>query len=212
MKTVETNTAPLVVLPSGQLGSTAILPSFPNYVFHTSGEIWSIKQKRFLKGYVNSQGYRRVTLIGADGQRKVSRVSRLIAECFLGPANGRIVDHRNRVKTSDSIQNLRYLTHLENNFNRTNTKGSSSAYLGVSFRKDVNKWLAAITVRGQRHYLGFYKEELAASQAYQTAKQRLHTIAEPTIGLNPEDVAKALILLANRQTCSTHSEPQNVRL
>jgi hypothetical protein len=192
-----------VTLPTGELSCTATLVDFPGYVFHTSGKVWSNRQQRFLQGYISKRGYRRVTLIEADGQSNVYRLSRLIAKAFLGPANGRIVDHRDRIKTNDSAANLRYVTPLENNFNRTNTKNSSSAYLGVSFRKDIGKWCAAITVRGQRHYLGFFTEEVDASKAYQAAKQRLHAIPEPIIGLSPADVANALTALSRHPSSLT---------
>jgi hypothetical protein len=200
-----------VILPTGELSCTRELTAFPGYVFHTSGKVWSNRKQAFMQGYISKRGYRRVTLIGADGQSKVYRVSRIIAEAFLGPANGRIVDHCDRIKTNDSAANLRYVTPEQNNFNRTNTKNSTSAYLGVSYRKDVNKWLASITVRGQRHYLGFYTEEADASKAYQTAKQRLHAIPE-AISTTPAEIEAALVLLANRQTCTTRSEPQIARL
>jgi hypothetical protein len=192
-----------VIIPTGELSCTATVADFPGYVFHSDGRIYSEKQKRFLHGYISKRGYRRITLIGANGRSKVYRVSRLIAEAFLGPANCRIVDHRDRIKTNDSAANLRYVTPLENNFNRTNTRNSSSAYLGVSFRKDIGKWCAAITVRGQRHYLGFFTEEVDASKAYQTAKQRLHAITEPIIGLSPADIANALTALSRHPSSLT---------
>jgi hypothetical protein len=46
------------------------------------------------------------------------------------------------------------------------TKENSSKYKGVSFHKIRNKWQAAITINKKRTYLGLFKTENEAYQAY----------------------------------------------
>ena len=49
----------------------------------------------------------------------------------------------------------------------------SSQYKGVSWHKPNKKWLAQIFINGKHKYLGTFKCELEASEAYQKAKREL---------------------------------------
>ncbi len=54
------------------------------------------------------------------------------------------------------------------NHNDYNPKWTSE-YKGVSFHKASNKWRAEIRINGKNKYLGYFKTELEAHQAYQNA-------------------------------------------
>ena len=73
------------------------------------------------------------------------------------------IDHINRDKTDNRIENLRLSTNAENLCNKP-TKG---AYL---FR---NKWRAQIHLKGKTKYLGSYATEAEAVEAYQKAAKEL---------------------------------------
>lgn len=68
--------------------------------------------------------------------------------------------------------NLRESTMQQQNFNKKKYKGSS-AYKGVSFRKDKNKWAAYIRKDGTLKHLGFYDDEKEAGKAYNSAAETL---------------------------------------
>tara|TARA_R110000868_G_C10315503_1_gene712566 strand:- start:4 stop:480 length:477 start_codon:yes stop_codon:yes gene_type:complete len=78
------------------------------------------------------------------------------------------VDHIDRNKHNNDIDNLRLVTPEENCFN-TNAKG-------CSFRKDVGKWTAYIRVKKKLKHLGFFELEEDAHQAYLDAKKIYHII------------------------------------
>lgn len=57
-----------------------------------------------------SGGYRKVCFLGS----KTVPVHRLVATAFLGPPDGRIVNHKNGVKSDNRVSNLEWCTHSEN--------------------------------------------------------------------------------------------------
>ena len=78
------------------------------------------------------------------------------------------VDHINNNSIDNRIENLRILTHQENQWNR-NSKG-------YHFCKSRKKWRARIKVGDKNIFIGYFKEEEEAKQAYLTAKEKYHII------------------------------------
>lgn len=70
--------------------------------------------ERILTEVNHSLGYSRVTLAGKDGTTTTKYIHCLVAESFLGPRNGRDVNHKDLNKKNNHISNLEYLTHKEN--------------------------------------------------------------------------------------------------
>lgn len=57
------------------------------------------------------------------------RVARLIAECFIPIPEGKpTVDHINRIRTDNRVENLRWATYREQNLNRNNAFYSTAEY------------------------------------------------------------------------------------
>jgi len=79
-----------------------------------------------------------------------------------------ILDHIDRDKLNNSIDNLRIATKQENSFN-TDAKG-------CCFDKSKNKWKCRIMVSGKVIYLGYYLTEEEAHEAYLKAKKIYHKI------------------------------------
>ena len=92
---------------------------FPNYEINKTGEIRNIKTGRIMKPYINPDGYYVVTLVKNKGQAKKMKVHRLVAMVFIAnPENKETVDHINRVRTDNNVDNLRWATLYENFDNR----------------------------------------------------------------------------------------------
>ncbi len=70
---------------------------------------------RILKLALIPNGYLMIALRGNKGKMGTKSVHRLVAVTFLGqPPQGMQVDHRNDCRTDNRLENLRYLTQLEN--------------------------------------------------------------------------------------------------
>ena len=64
-----------------------------------------------------SDGYRKVT-IKCNGKHKHVGIYKLMAEAFIpNPENKPQVDHINRIRDDDRLENLRWVTNQENQFN-----------------------------------------------------------------------------------------------
>jgi len=80
-----------------------------------------------------------------------------------------MIDHINRDRTDNRIENLRITNHLENNWN-------TKDYKGVYFSKLKQKWRARIRFKGKDIELGFYKTESEAAEAYKNKKEELKNL------------------------------------
>lgn len=115
-----------------------------------------------------------------DGYRQIKIHNRLYGEHRLawlymyGCWPDKHIDHINGVRDDNRCCNLREATHAENHQNRHSHKGSSSKYIGVSYYKRRNKYIAYINVSGVRHHLGYFKTQEDAYAAYCEAKKKLH--------------------------------------
>ena len=77
------------------------------------------------------------------------------------------IDHINNLRDSNQISNLRLTTRSEN---LQNTKAK-----GYTWNKSRNEWQAQIQINNKKIYLGWYKLEEDARDAYLKAKKIYHT-------------------------------------
>ena len=110
-------------------------------------------------GSINRRnGYRYATV-----HRTTQRVHRLVFLWHHGWIPDAI-DHINRDKLDNRIENLRPSTPAENAWNI----GHRGAF------RERGKWRSRIMANGKRHEVGTFDSEEQALAAYQEAKQRLH--------------------------------------
>lgn len=95
-------------------------------------------------------GYYRIQLLG-----KIYKRSRLAWLYVYGNFPSNHIDHINRVRFDDRISNLRDVSNLENNRNKS-YKPSSSGVTGVLWYKPNSKWVAKIRVEGKLLHLGYF--------------------------------------------------------
>ena len=105
------------------------LSNHPDYEINVNypHQIRKSKTKRIIKEFVNTNGYIRLTL-----NKKIFYKHRIIAEQFIendDPENKTEVDHINRDKTDNHIENLRWCSHSDNNKNKASFKGVIVDYI-----------------------------------------------------------------------------------
>ena len=146
--------------------------SIERFQRHSSGKGLQKNKKKFLKQYNRNGGYNTVAL-SKDGKAKTFFVHKLIAIAFLGESPGMVVDHINRIKTDNRIENLRYCTQRDNCKN-TSVR-SATGYTGVyinppNYRK---RFITRIKIKGKNKYLGCYETAEEANIIYQQALKEL---------------------------------------
>lgn len=87
------------------------------YAIEEDGRVWSYKRNKYYIGTVSNYGYLRIGLV-KDGIQKKYLLHRLIALAYIpNPYNKPFIDHINRNRTDNRIENLRWVTTMENNQN-----------------------------------------------------------------------------------------------
>lgn len=78
------------------------------------------------------------------------------------------VDHRDGNGLNNRRSNLRPCTNAQNQQN-TGARGGSSRFKGVSWSSRKGLWLVQFRWNGQYHYVGYFRDEIDAAIAYDTA-------------------------------------------
>jgi hypothetical protein len=85
------------------------------------------------------------------------------------------IDHIDRNKSNNRLQNLRCLTDGENKQNVGLRADNVSGHKGVSWLMGQHKWRATIRVNNVQIHLGSFTQKESAVQAYAAAAAKYHT-------------------------------------
>ena len=133
-------------------------------------------KERVLKNLVNTTNGYLVVNLSKIGLVKTKQIHQLVAEAFLNHSqkgHKLVVNHKNFNRQDNRVENLEIVTQRENT-NRAHIK-SSSKYVGVSWHKGRKKWMSRIVINGKRKHLGYFFEEIEASNAYQNKLKEILT-------------------------------------
>jgi hypothetical protein len=104
---------------------------WPQYSVSSEGRIRNNRKQKLLNPSLDSKGYKKIS-VGAAKDRKTLWIHREIAKCFLeNPTNLPIIDHINRNRQDNRIENLRWVTYSDNQVNRdyiNNSTGERCIY------------------------------------------------------------------------------------
>lgn len=121
-------------------------------------------------GSPHGKGYLRVNA-GVHGMIYAHRLAFALHHGYL-PA---VVDHMDRNRLNNRIENLRACVQAENCCNRVKQlEGASSQHKGVHFEKQTQKWRALIKTNGRKISLGRFETEEQAARAYDEAAEKYH--------------------------------------
>ena len=136
---------------------------------------WNARFAGKTAGGVSGTGYRNVGINGT-----LYLVHRIIWKLHHGTGPGPILDHINRDKQDNRVENLREISKAENCQNTVDPRSNNaSGFMGVSRHGD--RWRATIWANGERKNLGCFDAPEQAQAAYLQAKALLH----PAAGLAP---------------------------
>ena len=124
------------------------IQDYPNYLIYEDGRVYNNKYNRFIKPTMN-HGYKYVELCN-KGLRKRIRLHRLIASHYIpNPENKLEVDHIDRDRLNNNINNLRWVTHTQNQQNINTQKNNE---LGEQFISNYkNRYRFSKTIKGHTH-------------------------------------------------------------
>lgn len=96
------------------------------------------------------------------------------------------IDHVNGIRSDNRIENLRDVPRRGNGQNRSKAKGVTSKYFGVSWHARDRVWQVSIKLNGKVKYLGSFRNEEQARDAYRDAKKKYH-LFQPEVRENAYD-------------------------
>ena len=136
-----------------------------NYSISNKGNVKNNNTDKILKPRLGRHGYYRLNL-RLNKKHKTVDIHRLVAMAFIpNPENKPCVDHVNNIKTDNNVNNLRWVTNSENNYNQKLSKANTSGVKGVSYNKKDKKWRAKIQLDGISIHLGNFDTIEEAKQA-----------------------------------------------
>ena len=146
------------------------------YQVSSQGRVKSLKRKYrhnsiILIPKIDKSGYLEVQL-SKYGSKKSIKIHRLMGEAFLTDTfydENMVVDHIDNNKSNNNLNNLQIITRRQNSSKDQFRHNRSSKFVGVSLDAGTNKWRAQISVNNKDVYIGIFKTETEAVNAYKLA-------------------------------------------
>jgi hypothetical protein len=132
-------------------------------------------KEKILKPGLSGNGYLTVRLCN-NNSRKTINVYMLVAMAFLNHkpdgTHKICIDHINNDKTDNRLVNLQLISQRENT--SKDKKNGTSKYVGVSWCKPRNKWVAQIAIDDKKKHLGYFTDEYEAHLGYDKVLKMYH--------------------------------------
>ena len=119
-------------------------------------------------GWLQNTGY---LMARVDGD--AWNLHKIIYEMHHGDTDSAI-DHKNRNKSDNAIDNLRLATKSQNEANTEKRSTNSSGYKGVYWLKNAKKWRAKIDYNKKQIHIGLFVDKHDAAKAYNEKARELH--------------------------------------
>ena len=141
---------------------------FENYEVSSLGKVRNKFGKELSQQEIRN--YRYINLF-KDGKAKSLRVHRLVAENFIGEVYDQ-VDHINKIRNDNRVENLRLCYHRENQLYKFNSKypGAAPWKMNGVF---TGRYKAGVEQNGKYKVLGYFPTIEEASAKYLSFKAKL---------------------------------------
>ena len=140
------------------------------YQVSNLGNVKSLRfnKEKILKPSNNGKGYLQV-ILRINNKNKAKTLHILVSETFLNhKSNGKhniVIDHINGDRLDNRLENLQLISQRLNTSKDKQNK--TSQYTGVCWNRFNNKWMSSIRINGEKKHLGYFINELEASNTYQ---------------------------------------------
>ena len=117
-----------------------VITEYPTYEVSTDGQVRNKKTGQVLKTSPNGRGYLNVGL-RKDNKRHTKKIHRLVGLTFLPNPDGKLeIDHINRNRTDNRLENLRWATRSENSQNTGRQSNNTSGFKNISSDNTTDRW------------------------------------------------------------------------
>lgn len=136
------------------------IPNFNNYYINKDGQVAKIVNDkiRLLNDRTNAYGYRRVSMVNDQGERKDRYVHSILAKTFIpNPENKPQVNHINGNKADNKLENLEWVTsgenraHMHNILNIHTCIEPCNLYYMGEFKKSFDKIIDACEYASKKY-------------------------------------------------------------
>lgn len=108
----------------------------PNYIVYPDGRVYGLHKGDWKILTPNRDGYIMLST-KINGKKKSLTIHRLVAKAFIpNPENLPFVDHKDRDKSNNNVDNLRWCSRQVNNCNKSKQKNNTSGHTGIR----QNEW------------------------------------------------------------------------
>ena len=130
-----------------------------------------LRQKREVgteAGTLRSDGYIRIKI------DKKGYFAHRLAWFYVNKEMPKTLDHINRIKNDNRIENLREVSCSENQQNVSLRKNNTSGFHGVYWNKRKNRWFGQIRLNKKKIFLGYFLNLEDAVAAANSARKKYH--------------------------------------
>tara|TARA_R110002096_G_scaffold76770_2_gene181220 strand:- start:29 stop:535 length:507 start_codon:yes stop_codon:yes gene_type:complete len=136
-----------------------IIPEYPDYMIYPSGDIFSIRYKKFLIPRYDKNGYKRLTIKNKITNKiDTLKIHQLVAMCFLGYKKNSnfVVDHIDNNKLNNYLHNLQVITSIQN-MRKEHMRKVQSNGLPYYIRNCKNGYMVKLQENKIKKNLGIFK-------------------------------------------------------
>jgi len=139
------------------------------YLISDDGRLYSVRSGKFLKPDFDRYGYI-YYVVSINGIRSTAKAHRLVAQAFIpNPQNKPTVNHKNGIRTDNTVCNLEWATTLEQardplTYAKTLAVSKMTDYAAMGAIRNFGR--KRVAVYGDHQLLGTYDSLLEAARAH----------------------------------------------